>query len=106
MSFGESEAFTGNCPSFRGEGVEAFEGRTSEGGRVGISGSTIGTIGNRRNRFGDEAGAGAVGRRGLQDRWEEREDYGRSSSCLERQDHNRQGKSDFGGNGTRGSSFG
>ena len=106
MSLGKSKVFEGDCPSLWGQGSEAFPGRAGEGGRVGISGSTIRTIGNRRNRFGDETGSGAARRRGLQAGWEERKDYGRSSPCLEHQDYNRQGKSDFGGDGPRCSSFG
>ena len=105
MSLGESEVFEGDRPSLGSEGLETFERGAGEGGRFGISRSTIGTVGNRRNRSGNEAGTGFAGRGRLQAGWEEREDHGRSSSCHERQDHNRQGKSDFGGDGARGSSF-
>ena len=106
MFGGESEVFQGYRSSLWGEGIDSFQGRAGQGGSIGFPGSAIGTIGDRWNRFGNEDGAGAAGRGGLQVGWEEGENFSWASACLERQDCDRERRSDFGWNGSRSGSFG
>ena len=83
MLGGESQVFQGYQSSLWGEGIKTFQGRAGKGGCVGISGSAIGTIGDRWNRFGNEVGPSVVGRGGLQFGWKEGKNFSWASARLE-----------------------